>query len=85
MADHVSRNMASRLSATNRGVKYAPSQRSDKKNIYVVDPTYNKAWAILPEVLFIDNATDRAKLQNSTYLQAAAEGIANGLTALLLH
>ncbi|MBQ0139509.1 MAG: N-acetylmuramoyl-L-alanine amidase [Kurthia sp.] len=80
LAQAVSQAMASRLSATNRGVKKAPSQRTGGQNIYVIDPKNNKAWAILPEVLFIDNATDIAKLQSSTYLQAAAESIATGVS-----
>lgn len=80
LAQAVSQAMASSLSATNRGVKKAPSQRTGGQNIYVIDPKYNKAWAILPEVLFIDNVTDIAKLQFSTYLQAAAEAIATGVS-----
>ncbi|MFJ7828538.1 N-acetylmuramoyl-L-alanine amidase [Psychrobacillus sp. NPDC096623] len=75
--------MASRLSATLRhpttkGVRKAPSQR-ENVNIYVVDPSVNKAWAVLPEFLYIDNATDIPKLKSSTYRQYAAEGIATGI------
>jgi N-acetylmuramoyl-L-alanine amidase len=78
LAQSVNQVLASRLSATSRGVKKAPSQRNNQ-NIYVIDPAVNKAWAILPEVLFLDNATDIPKLQSSTYRQAAAEAIATGV------
>jgi len=83
LATSVNNAMASRLSANNRGVKKAPSQRANRANIYVVDPAYNKAWAILPEVLFIDNSTDLAKLQSSTNRQAAAEAIASGINSFI--
>lgn len=79
LASNVNNRLASSLSATNRGVKKAPSQRGE--DIRVVNPAYNKAWAILPEVLFIDNATDRAKLQDSANLQKAADAIAAGIDA----
>lgn len=82
LATHVNNRLASALSASNRGVKKAPSQRGGT-NIYVIDPTNIRAWAILPEVLFIDNATDRAKLQNSTQLQNAADAIANGINSFV--
>ncbi|MFC4353864.1 N-acetylmuramoyl-L-alanine amidase [Chryseomicrobium palamuruense] len=76
-------SMASRLNATLRhpttkGVRKAPSQRTNG-NIYVEDPENNNAWAVLPEFLFIDNATDIPKLKSSTYRQYAAEAIATGI------
>lgn len=82
LATYVNNRMAIELSASNRGVKKAPSQRNGQ-NIYVIDPANINAWAILPEVLFIDNATDRAKLQNSTYLQKAADAIATGINSFV--
>ncbi|HJV16744.1 MAG TPA: N-acetylmuramoyl-L-alanine amidase [Bacillales bacterium] len=82
LAGYVNNKLASYLSASNRGVKKAPSQRGE--NIYVLDPVNIKAWAILSEVLFIDNSTDRAKLQNSTYLQKAAEAISDGISQFVL-
>lgn len=82
LATYVNNRMAIELGASNRGVKKAPSQRNNQ-NIYVIDPANTNAWAILPEVLFIDNATDRAKLQNSTYLQKAADAIATGINSFV--
>lgn len=81
LATYVNNQLASKLSATNRGVKSAPSQRGE--NIYVIDPTYNKAWAILPEILFLDNTTDRSKLTNDTYRQYAADAIAAGVQSFV--
>ena len=69
-----------KLSATYRspgtdGVQKAPSQRT-AGNIYVIDPKNTNAWAILPEILFIDHATDIPKLKSSSQRQHAADTIA---------
>jgi N-acetylmuramoyl-L-alanine amidase len=78
LAKKVNDQLVSALSATDRGVKKAPSGRSGT-NIYVIDPANTKGWAILSEVLFIDNATDRAKLTDPVYKQKAADAIATGI------
>ncbi|RCX20402.1 N-acetylmuramoyl-L-alanine amidase [Fontibacillus phaseoli] len=76
LASFVNRSLVQDLNSTNRGIKKAPSQRN-RKNIFVIDPKNTKALAILLEILFIDNATDRAKL--ITNKQVAARAIANGI------
>ena len=87
LAGYVSKALASKLSATLRspttdGVKKAPSQRP-AGNIYVIDPKNTNAWAILPEILFIDHATDIPKLKSSTQRQNAAEAIASGVSSFV--
>lgn len=78
LASYVNNSMASRLSANNRGIKKAPRDRQGD-NIHVIDPANINSWAILPEVLFLDNTTDANKLKSATYLQYAAEAIATGM------
>ncbi|GGH62562.1 hypothetical protein GCM10008014_39130 [Paenibacillus silvae] len=56
MANAVNNALVAALGKTDRGVKKAPSQRGGT-NIHVIDPKNTKAWAILPEMLFIDTAS----------------------------
>ena len=83
LAQQVSARLASRLGASLRsgvasGVKRAPADTG--RYVKVVDPAYNNAWAILPEILFLSNASDVAKLNSSSNRQAAAEAIALGIS-----
>ena len=82
LAQQVSARLASRLGASLRsgiatGVKRAPADTG--RYVKVVDPAHNKAWAILPEILFLSNANDATKLKSATNRQAAAEAIASGI------
>ena len=82
LAKTVSARLASRLGASLRsgidtGVKRAPADTG--RYVKVVDTAYNKAWAILPEILFLSNATDASKLNSATNRQVAAEAIASGI------
>lgn len=79
LASYVNNAMASDLGVANRGVKKAPSQRPNRDNIYVIDPKNTSAWAILPEVLFIDTQSDLNKLLSSK--QIAAGAIARGINS----
>ncbi|OZQ56946.1 N-acetylmuramoyl-L-alanine amidase, partial [Paenibacillus taichungensis] len=59
----------------------APSQRGGT-NIHVIDPKNTKAWAILPEMLFIDTASDRNTLVANK--QTCARAIANGINSFAM-
>ncbi len=61
---------------------FASRNRGVKENNYSV-LTNNNAWAILTELLFMDNSIDIAKLRDSSKLDRAAQAIANGLNAFV--
>jgi len=68
--------------ANSRGIKRCPSQRiidGEPKNIYVVDPNNINAWAVLPEIMFISNPNDYAKLEDEAFLQKVGYAIAGGI------
>ena len=77
LAKFVNDSMVARLGRTNRFVKSCPSERGGS-NIYVIDPAYTNAWAILPEVLFISNASDLEQLKSTTFRKNAGYAIADG-------
>jgi N-acetylmuramoyl-L-alanine amidase len=81
-ASAVQQRMVRSLGVTNRGVKRCPSQRQGQ-NIYVLDPVNISAWAILPEVMFMDRASDLEKLISASFRQSAGFAIANGIRNFL--
>ncbi|KGP77671.1 MULTISPECIES: N-acetylmuramoyl-L-alanine amidase [unclassified Paenibacillus] len=81
LANAVNNSLVAALGKTNRGVKKAPSQRGGT-NIHVIDPKNTKAWAILPEMLFIDTASDRNTLVANK--QTCARAIANGINSFAM-
>ncbi|WP_028592801.1 N-acetylmuramoyl-L-alanine amidase family protein [Paenibacillus massiliensis] len=80
LARYVNNALVGSLGKANRGVKKAPSGRNGT-NIYVIDPKNTKAWAILPELLFIDAASDRSTLVANK--QKCAQAIASGIRSFV--
>ncbi|QUH19516.1 N-acetylmuramoyl-L-alanine amidase [Alkaliphilus sp. B6464] len=81
LAQAVNNKLVSSLGVRDRGVKSAPSQRGE--NIYVIDPVATKAWAILPEILFMDTIADLEKLKSSTFRRNAGYAIADGIISFI--
>lgn len=81
LAQSVNSNLVSNLGVANRNVRTAPSQRGE--NIYVLDPKNTNAWAILPEVLFMDTTADLEKLKSSTFRRNAGYAIADGIISFI--
>ncbi|MHA7584735.1 N-acetylmuramoyl-L-alanine amidase [Chryseobacterium mucoviscidosis] len=80
LATYVNNALVNALGKANRGIKKAPSQRAGD-NIYVIDPKNTKSWAILPELLFISNTSDRQTLISNK--QTCARAIANGINSFV--
>ncbi len=78
LAQSVQNRLISELKVSNRGVRSAPSQRGGK-NIFVIDPSEINAWAILPEIMFMDTSSDLEKLKSSTFRRDAGHAIADGI------
>jgi len=78
LASRVQSTLIRDLGVTDRKVKSCPSQRGGS-NIYVIDPKNTRAWAILPEIMFIDTSSDADKLKKEDFLKKAGYAIAWGI------